>query len=324
MKILILQSRMGIGDMVIYLPFIEAIAKKFDTKVSLIVKENSKAEEILKNNKYIDKIIFLKRSNKKERHDGFIGSINLAKDLRKFNFNKIFIFNSSLRYNLIAKLSGIKEIYQYPLLKKKNQHVIKAAQDFIKEKLNLEIESNPKINLNETEIRTIRHKYNFDNSTLNILLGTGGSGPNKRISASIYKSIIDMCKKKYKCRFFIATGKNEEEQKILNEIISEESNNFTRLDDLSISEIIPIIKNCTLSICNDTSFSHLSAALELETIILFADTATLYGSYNSKMHPIKPDHNEYKNKKLLPREKINPKVVFEKFEEVLSKLNLLK
>ena len=59
-----------------------------------------------------------------------------------------------------------------------------------------------------------------------------------------------------------------------------------------------------MSICNDTSFSHLSAALELETIILFADTATLYGSYNSKMHPIKPDHNEYKNKKLLPREKI--------------------
>ena len=52
MKILILQSRMGIGDMVIYLPYIEAIAKKFNTKVSLLVKESSKAEEILKNNKH--------------------------------------------------------------------------------------------------------------------------------------------------------------------------------------------------------------------------------------------------------------------------------
>ena len=31
MKILTIQNRIGIGDMVIFLPFIEAIAKKFAT-----------------------------------------------------------------------------------------------------------------------------------------------------------------------------------------------------------------------------------------------------------------------------------------------------
>jgi len=30
MKILAVQNRMGIGDMIIFLPFIETIAKKFD------------------------------------------------------------------------------------------------------------------------------------------------------------------------------------------------------------------------------------------------------------------------------------------------------
>ena len=42
MKILIVQNRKGIGDLIIFLPFIEALAKKFTTQVYLLVKENSK------------------------------------------------------------------------------------------------------------------------------------------------------------------------------------------------------------------------------------------------------------------------------------------
>ncbi len=52
MKILAVQNRMGIGDMVIFLPFIEAISKKFKSPVSLLVKESSKANEYLQNTKY--------------------------------------------------------------------------------------------------------------------------------------------------------------------------------------------------------------------------------------------------------------------------------
>jgi len=72
MRILTVQNRMGIGDMVIFLPFIEAISKKFKVPVSLLVKENSKATQFLKNNKFIDKIIILDRDNKSKngRHDG--------------------------------------------------------------------------------------------------------------------------------------------------------------------------------------------------------------------------------------------------------------
>ena len=37
MKILILQNRMGIGDMIMFLPFIEAISKKFKTPVTILL-----------------------------------------------------------------------------------------------------------------------------------------------------------------------------------------------------------------------------------------------------------------------------------------------
>ena len=48
MKILAIQIRMGIGDMVIFLPYIEAVAKKYNSQVTLLVKENSKAEQLIK------------------------------------------------------------------------------------------------------------------------------------------------------------------------------------------------------------------------------------------------------------------------------------
>ena len=44
MKILILQNRIGIGDMIMFLPFIEAISKKFKTPVTILAKKNTKVE----------------------------------------------------------------------------------------------------------------------------------------------------------------------------------------------------------------------------------------------------------------------------------------
>ena len=123
MKILTIQNRMGIGDMVTFFPFIESIAKNFNSPITLLVKESSKANEYLNNNSKIKKIIDLKRSNKNNGyHDGILGFFRLAEELKKHSFDKVFIFNSSLRYNLICKLAGITEIYQYPLFKKKTKY----------------------------------------------------------------------------------------------------------------------------------------------------------------------------------------------------------
>ena len=71
MKILVVQNRMGIGDTVIFLPFIEAISKKFNVPVSLLVKKSSKADQYLKQTDYLDNIIFLERNNKKDDKHNF-------------------------------------------------------------------------------------------------------------------------------------------------------------------------------------------------------------------------------------------------------------
>ena len=320
MKILAVQNRMGIGDMVIFLPFIEAISKNFGVPVSILVKESSKAIQFLGENKAIDEIIILDRGNKKKGlHDGIIGSYNLAKDLRKHGFDKIFIFNSSLRFNLIAKIAGIKDIHQYPLFNKKNQHIIDAAKNFIKKELDIKTESNPNIFISNQLVENSKLNHKINDKVINILLGVGGSGPTKRIPSKIFINFMRLITQKHKCRFFLATGKSMEEQKILHEILDTEyKDKCTPLDDLNLIEILPIIKNCDISICNDSSFSHLSSGLGVKTIVLMADTPLLYGSYSPKMYPIIPDGQETVTHKSLGKERINPKKIFEKFNKILN------
>jgi len=321
MKILAVQNRMGIGDMIIFLPFIEAIAKKFDSSVSILVKENTKSSEILKNNPYIDKIIFLDRNDhaKKGRHFGFRGTLNLASDIQKYNFDKVFIFNSSLRFRLIMKIAKIKDIYQYKLFDKKKQNIIKAAQNFLNKSVNLDVESKPIISISPKDINEAFVKYNIVKKNINILLGIGGSGDTKRVPAEKYIEFIKLCTNSYECKFFLATGKKYEEQEILKKILNSNFKNYCKaLDDLTISETLPIIKNCNLAVCNDTSFSHLSAALEIETIVLMTDSPLLYGSYSPKMHPIIPDGEKTVTHNTLGKDKINPEKIFNKMKEILK------
>ena len=319
MKILAIQNRMGIGDMVIFLPFIEAISKKFNSKVSILVKENSKASEYLEKNKYIEKILILERNNKNSHHDGIIGSFNLANEIKKYNFDKVFIFNSSLRFLLICKIARIKEIFQYQLFQKKQQHLIKTAQSFIKKELDMDIDSNPIIELENSLIENAKEKYNIKSNQINVLLGIGGSGPTKRIPAYKFLNFMKMSVKEHDCKFFLATGSNQEEQNILNEILNSEfKQRCISLDKIKIKETLPIIKNCTVAVCNDSSFSHLSAALDIPTIVLLSDTPLMYGSYSPNMYPIIPDGEETVTHNTLGKERINPEKIFQIFKEILN------
>ena len=92
MKILIIQNRMGIGDMIMFLPFVKAISNYYGEQISLMVKKNTKASEYLNEEKYIKEIIYLERSEVESRHAGIKGFFNLINDFKNKNFIKFFIF----------------------------------------------------------------------------------------------------------------------------------------------------------------------------------------------------------------------------------------
>ena len=104
----------------------------------------------------------------------------------------------------------------------------------------------------------------------------------------------------------------------MNEILNYHNNLCTPLNELSISETLPIIKNCNIAVCNDSSFSHLSAGLGKQTIVLMSDTPLIYGSYSSKMHPLIPDDVKNVTHGTEGKEGINPLKIFEKFQILTS------
>ena len=114
--------------------------------------------------------------------------------------------------------------------------------------------------------------------------------------------------------------KNQEiEEKIVNQILNSKfKNKCMTLNKLKISETLPIIKNCNISVCNDTSFSHLSAALGIQTIVLMTDTPMLYGNYSPKMHPILPDGEKIVTHNTLGKDKINPEIIYNKMKNILN------
>ena len=315
MKVLVIQPKIGMGDMVIYLPYIHAISRKYQTAVSILVKENSRANQLLAEDKHIKEILILDRTkNNSGTHDGFLGFFKLSRDLKLKEFDKVFIFNSSLRYLLISKIAGIKNISQYPLFRKKD-NIVTSAKIFTENEIGEIVSTQPELIVNENKVKEAKLK--FSKEFKHICLGISASGPTKRWDI---KNFIKLCinvNARTPSKFYLAAGNNDKD--LIDEFLNSElSNNCISFKDLKISETLPIIKNCNLSICNDSSFSHLSAALGIKTITLMADTPLIYGNYSSRMFPIIPDGEETVTHNSLGKEKINPQKIFKKIIEILN------
>ena len=147
MKVLVIQQRYGIGDMLIFLPYLKALSEKIGAKVSLLAKDSSRASDLFESEDFLDEIIKLDSSN-----DGILGFIKLSTEIKKKNFDKIFIFNGSLRYKLLAIISGIKEIYQYPLFTSKDV-IFQTAKIFTENYVGKIISPQPSLNININKVR---------------------------------------------------------------------------------------------------------------------------------------------------------------------------
>ena len=278
MKVLVIQSKIGMGDMIIYLPYIHAISKNYKSSVSLLVKDNSRAKELLADDAHVKEIFFLNRTKDKlGSHDGVKGFFQLIKEIKSRNFDKVFIFNSSLRYLLIAKFAGIKNIAQYPLFRKKD-NIVTSAKIFTENELGSIVSTQPILNLKKEKIDNFKNK--ISKNFKHICLGVSASGPTKRWAVENY---INLCKKInaiIPCKFYLAGGENDQE--LINNILSSSiGSNCMSFNNLKINETLPIIKNCNLYIGNDTGWLHIASALKIKCLALFMDSPVMaYGKYS--------------------------------------------
>ena len=318
MKVLVIQPKIGMGDMVIYLPYIHAISKKYRTAVSILVKENSRANQLLAEDRHIKEVLILDRTkNNTGTHDGLLGFFKLSRDLKLKEFDKVFIFNSSLRYLLISKIAGIKNISQYPLLRKKD-NIVTSAKIFTENELGEIVSSQPELIVNDNKVNEAKQK--FSKQFKHICLGISASGPTKRWDI---KNFIKLCiniNARTPSKFYIAAGNNDKD--LIDQFLNSElSNNCISFKDLKISETLPIIKNCNIYIGNDTGWLHISSALGVKCLALFMDSPVqAYGKYSKNIEIIVPEGEteETTTHDTLGAEKISFEKVFNKTIKLLS------
>jgi heptosyltransferase-2 len=280
-KGLIIQTRPGVGDLCMFLPYIQQIKEhNKDFAFTLVTKKRTAAKQILKYDQSINQIIYLEDetiATTKSKINNFFKLLNFIK---KNNFSKIYIMHFSIFWFLLAKISGIKNIYKYGILKKNVDIYLNALEQ------NKRWLQDPNLS-SQTKIF---YPQNNSKNNNQIIIGIGSSGPTKKWPTENYIELIKKINDK-NIKFYLAGGNNEIENQIANKIINEiKENRIESLCSLSIEEIMPIINSSKLYIGNDTGFMHLSAGLNIPAIGLFGDTPLSYAKYNKNIFPIIPEN----------------------------------
>jgi len=276
MKTGIFLSYKGIGANLLHLSYCHQIAKRFGP-VSLITLCPN-LDKVLKDDPNFAEIIFLDKFHKK-----FFDIYKLSTFLKKFNFENIFIFYPSVRHYISSKIAGIKNIYHYPLFKKKNLHLVQAAKNFTEKSLNIKncpTETNFKIDLSKAE------KYK-KNKLKKIVLGISSSGPTTKWGIENFTSLIKKINKIDTYYFYLLCGPNDEnDAKKIIEQIKEKNCESLALKD--ISEIMYYIYCSDIFIGNDSFGHHVSSQMNKPSFIILLDTPKAYSDYSKNQNRIIP------------------------------------
>ena len=310
-KALVIIKSMGIGDLCILISNIHAISKKIGKPITVLAQKNTRAHAILKHDPLIEEVIEL---DKKEIKSFF----SIIKKIKPKQFDQSYIYSDSIRLYLISKLSGIKENFHYKFFSKKGKNFFKTAKEFTEKTLNTEIDSQSKIYCNNNDIIEAKNKYNITDNTKNIVCGISASGPTKRWDINNYIHLFEELNKKYRSKFFLAGGLNDEEliKKVMSSSIGKNCLSFSKM---KLSKAIPIIAASQYYIGNDTGWGHIASGLGLKSLFLFMDSPPLaYGVYSKNINIICPDGFTIENTGHNTRGKISFDNVLKKSEELIN------
>jgi len=304
-KILIINP-FGIGDVLFTTPVIKAI-KENNPKNFLGFWCNERVKPILENNPYIDKIFALSRGDlkkifKKNKFEGIKKLWSLFSALKREKFNIAVDFSLDHRYNLIAKLAGIKKRVGFDYKKRakfltdkieidsyKDKHVVEYYLETLRF-LNIALPKVAQLELfvsqkDQTWAEDFLRRHNLSNKDLLVGIAPGGGmswgkdayylhWPEEKFS-----SLIDLLIKKDNAKIILFGS--EDEAGVCNKIELNQKNKIINLaGKISLNQFISLFKKCNLAICNDTGPLHIAVALGLKTICICGPVdERVYGPY---------------------------------------------
>lgn len=311
MKTGIYLSYVGLGANLLHLSYCHQIAKKNGPVTIITLCKN--LEVTLADDPLIKKVFYIDQYHKK-----LIDVFKLGNILKKFDLENLLIFYPSLRLYLAAKLAGIKNIWIYSFLKKKNLHLVNTAKKLTEDFL--------KINNCPTETNFFIKKEKLDkvykeldNSKFKIVIGAGSSGPTTRWGSKNFSKLINHLNKTNDYFFFILCGPNEKE--IENEIISNlNKENYITLSEKSIEDTIPYLCASNMYVGNDSFGSHITSQSGKKSIVMLLDSPKAYTDYSQNYYRMVP--NGFNIAEITHGTNADPNLI--SVEEVVKNINYLR
>ncbi len=274
-----------VGDAIMTTPVIRAVRKNYP-KAKIFVLAKPWVIPVYENNPNVDEILLYDNGG---LHKKGFGTLRLAKDLRKYQFDLTILMQNAFEAGLISFLGGIKKRVGYntdgrglllnkgiklnPILKKK--HLIDYYIGILKgadleedgRKLDLFLSSADREFANH-----FLQKNSMAPSRPVIGINPGATGGTaKRWFPERYARICEHLSEQFKVKIVIFGGP---EDNALGEYIAglSKGNCINIAGTTTLGQAFALIEKCSLFITNDSGLMHAAAALNINQVALIGST----------------------------------------------------
>lgn len=293
-KTLVIQPLPGLGDMLWYLPYFRSLARQTPTgKITLLTKQKSQAKDLLKGEDFIEEVLYLEKEGTSSRRSIW----KLLHEIKKRDFQSVWVLHHSAQYAFLAYIAGIPERHGYGFKWQKlwltGKHYLKPrlfntgtlervttfmkVYDFHLEKEDVILK------LSQSEILHIRERFKEAVRPWYVL-GVGASQDFKRWSPDHFAALAQ--KLAQQGTVFLLASPTE---KSINECILSKIKNrehLIQVSDLTISQAATLISQAKCFIGNCSGPLNIAASVNVPSVGLFGATEIL--SYSDNFIPISP------------------------------------
>lgn len=269
MKILIVQTAF-LGDVILATSVIQGVRELYPTAEIYFLTTPQGAALLEKDPALASVIAFDKRS----QYSGIKGLFEFSSELKKYDFDLVFNLHKSWRTALLLYLTRIKRriafksarlsfLYTELIKRDNSKHEAERALSILSREEGYS-RLNAELRLFTGSKISIKQRY--------AVIAPGSIWPTKRWPAEYYREIGQYLLLE---NFSVVLVGSEAEQEICNIAYSEGVQNLC--GKTTLSELMGLVKNASLLICNDSMILHVASAFKTPVVCIFCATSPKFG-----------------------------------------------
>lgn len=284
-KRLLIRSTNWIGDAIMTTPAVRAIRRNFpNARISMLAKPW--VAPVFAHSPHVDEIIVFEAGG---RHAGAVGTLRLAKDLRKGRYDAAILLQNAIEAAIIAFLAGIPRrigfdtdgrrlLLTHPVHRTKAIKAIHQTGYYLKilegagmtaGRPTLELHLDPADTRRAAQMRA-----EFGIAPGRPLIGLNPSatfGPAKQWFPERYAALGDLLNKELGALILIFGGPSDRELgRTITGLMSAPAIDLS--GRTSLGEAMALIDRCTAFVTNDSGLMHVAAALGTPLVAVFGST----------------------------------------------------